>query len=175
MMKINYLLFMLLFTFTVNAQKIHINAGIISQKTEALYWENGVGADFSFPSVLRDQLHLKIGYTSSRLGTALVYNALKQDNLVIGFDWHFMAQKNLQITTGLNTGMFLVDYGSSLFNDLPASSPLFQIEAGLSYKFKFPVTTSLTAGYNLISGDGVTVPGSLFPVFYKLSVFYRFK
>jgi len=175
MKKFNILLFLLFFVGAGFAQKVNVNAGMIFQKTEALYWENGVGADFSMPGVFDNQLHLNLNYVSSRLGTALMYNAIKQDNLIIGLNWHFLHKKDLQIKAGVNTGLFLVDYESAIFDDLPSSSALFQIETGLSYQFKFPVIASLTAGYNLISGDGVSVPGTLFPVFYKLSVFYRFK
>ena len=45
-------------------------------------------------------------------------------------------------------------------------------EAGLYYKFKFPLAACLSVGYNLINGDGVSKPGTLFPVFYQLSVLY---
>ena len=152
-----------------------VNAAALFQKTEALYWENGIGVDVSSQQLLNDKLHLKFNYLSSRLGSAMFSNALRQDNLLLGADWRFRSDKDLQILAGLNTGIFMADYETDIFNDLPASSMLFQVETGLVYRFKFPVTASLTAGYNLISGDGVGVPGSIFPVFYKLSFYYRIK
>jgi hypothetical protein len=31
---------------------------------------------------------------------------------------------------------------------------------------------NLSVGYNLINGNGVSSPGTLFPVFYEMSIFY---
>ncbi len=175
MRKINVIIVVLsFFTLSVSAQ-LSVNGGVLFQKTEGLYWENGIGVDVSSQQLLNDKLHLKFNYLSSRLGSAMFSNALRQDNLLVGADWRFRSNKDLQILAGLNTGIFMADYETNIFNDLPASSMLFQVETGLVYRFKFPVTASLTAGYNLISGDGVGVPGSIFPVFYKLSVYYRIK
>lgn len=168
-------MFVLFLSVLSYAQNLNVNAGLVIQKTESLYWENGVGVDISTPDILNERLHLTANYVSSRFGTAMKYNALKQDNILVGLDWHFFHKSDFQIKAGVNTGLFVVDYESHLFDDLPSTSVLLQLETGLSYRFKFPVTTSLSVGYNLISGDGISVPGTLFPVFYKLSVFYRFK
>jgi hypothetical protein len=42
----------------------------------------------------------------------------------------------------------------------------------LSYEFKFPLTINLSAGYNFNSGKGSAGPGTLFPVFYQMSMYY---
>ena len=91
---------------------------------------------------------------------------------MIGADWRFRSDKDFQLFAGLNTGFFHADMELPQFDVLPHNSMLLQLETGLFYKFKFPVATSLSVGYNLINGDGVNVPGTLFPVFYQLSVFY---
>jgi len=93
----------------------------------------------------------------------------------VGADWRFRVQKPLQIFAGLNTGFFHADMEIPTFNVLPHNSMLFSAETGLFYKFKFPLAASLSAGYNLITGDGVTGPGTLFPVYYQLSVLYYLK
>ncbi len=161
-------------TYT-NAQKTEsfdLGVGLKFQKTEQLYWESGVAADFTSDFLLNKKIHLKMSYVTSRLGSAMIGNAVKQDNFVVGADWRFRSQKDFQIFTGLNTGFFHADMETPMFTVLPHNSMLFSVEAGLFYKFKFPVSASLSAGYNLISGDGVSGPGTLFPVFYQLSIFY---
>jgi hypothetical protein len=107
------------------------------------------------------------------LGSALTGNAVKQDNYILGADWRFRHDKDFQIFAGINTGFFHADMEIPQFSILPHNSMLFSLETGICYRFKFPVSASLSAGYNLINGDGLTVPGTLFPVFYQLSVYYR--
>ena len=164
-----------LIIISANAQKnesYDLGVGLKFQKTEQLYWENGVAADFTSDFLLNKKIHLKASYVTSRLGSAMIGNAVKQDNFVLGADWRFRSHKDLQIFAGLNTGFFHADMETPMFSVLPHNSLLFSVEAGLFYKFKFPAAASLSAGYNLISGDGVTGPGTLFPVYYQLSVFY---
>lgn len=169
--------FAFLSLLNLSAQKfesIDIQAGFIFQKTQNLYLENGIGADFTSDFLVNKKIHLKAAYLSSRFGSAQGSNAIKQDQLVIGADWHFRTEKNLQILTGVNTGFFKADYENAIFDVLPDQSLLLSVETGLNYRFKFPVSTSLTVGYNLINGNGVKVPGSLFPVFYRLNIYYCF-
>jgi len=154
-------------------QAYTLKAGIAMQQTQYLYNENGIGVDFSTSKLLNNKLHLKAEILSSRLGFGNGVNALKQENFILGAQYHFLSDKNLQILAGVNTGLFLVDYESVVFNVLPNSSLMFSVEAGVHYKIpNSPVSASLTVGYNLINGNGVNIPGSLFPVFYKLGVFY---
>lgn len=154
-------------------EKYDLKVGLVFQKTESLYWENGVGADFTSDFLLNKQIHLKATYLTSRLGSGIGSNAILQDNFLLGADWRFRSDKDLQIMAGLNAGVFVADYGNPVFDVLPNSSMLLSVETGLVYRFKFPITAGLTVGYNLKSGNGVDVPGSLFPVFYRLSVFYN--
>lgn len=177
-MKKNQIVLLLIFVIplTLFAQKkenYELKAGVLFQKTQHLYWENGVGLDYTADFLLQKRIHFKAGYVSSRLGSAMVGNAIKQDNFFLGADWRFRSDKDLQILAGLNTGFFTSDLEADEFEILPNSSMLFSVETGIAYKFKFPVTATLSAGYNLISGNGVDVPGNIFPVFYKLSVFYN--
>lgn len=150
-----------------------LGVGVRFQKTEQLYWENGVGLDYTSDFLLHKKVHLKLSYVTSRLGNALTGNAVKQDNYILGVDWRFRHEKDFQVFAGLNTGFFHADMETTQFSILPHNSLLFSLETGISYRFKFPVSTSLSVGYNLINGDGLTVPGTLFPVFYQLSVYYR--
>lgn len=170
-----FIVAILLYVPLIKAQKTcsyELGVGVRVQKTEQLYWENGVGADFTSDFLFGKRIHLTMSYASSRLGSALVGNAVKQDNFLIGADWRFRHDKDFQIFAGFNTGYFHADMENAIFDVLPHNSMLFSLETGLFYKFKFPMATSLSVGYNLINGDGLNTPGTLFPVFYQLSIFY---
>ena len=69
-------------------------------------------------------------------------------------------------------GYFHADYESAIFDVLPNAAFLFSIDAGLSYEFKVPLTINLSAGYNLNTGTGSDGPGTLYPVFYQMSIYY---
>ena len=142
------------------------------QKTNKLYWENGITTDFASEALLQKKLHLKFSYASSRLGSAIQSNAIKQDNYLIGLDWRFRSEKDFQLFTGINTGFFHADMEDPIFETLPHNSLLFSLEAGAFYKFKFPMAISCSGGYNLINGNGIDKPGTLFPLFFQLSAFY---
>ena len=175
MRKTLFAVFVLLSVSLLKAQTAmpyELAVGLRFQKTEQLYWENGVGADFTSDFLLHKKIHLKLSYATSRFGSAFLTNAIRQDNVVIGADWRFRSDKDFQLFAGLNTGFFHADLENPIFNVLPHNSMLLQLETGLFYKFKFPLATSLSVGYNVINGDGVNMPGTLFPVFYQLSVFY---
>lgn len=176
-MKKILLLFFVSFTFmpgiwSQSSDTYDFGIGIKTQKTEQLYWENGFGADYTSDFLFNRKIHLKLSYLSSRMGSAFNSNAIKQDNYVLGVDWRFRSEKSLQIFAGLNTGYFHADMETPLFNVLPHNSMLFSVETGLVYKFNFPMSVNLSLGYNLINGNGVSSPGTLFPVYYQLGVFY---
>ncbi|MDO9153627.1 MAG: hypothetical protein Q7U47_07970 [Paludibacter sp.] len=166
-------------TFLIaNAQNSEndLNVGVLIQKTQHLYWENGIGVDFTADYLLNKHLHLKAGYVTSRLGSRMVSNAIKQDNLVLGFDFRFRPTKPFQIFAGLNTGFFYADYENPVFDVLPNTSLLLSTEAGVVYQFRYPdISVGLSAGYNFINGDGISKTGTLFPIYYKMGVFYKLK
>lgn len=112
---------------------------------------------------------VRTAYLASRLGSAIGSNALKQDYFLLGADWHTPVADKLSWVAGLHTGIFVVDYEEDVFANLPASSALLSISTGLNYSAG-AVDLQLVAGYNLISGDGAEIPGSLFPVYYQLMV-----
>jgi hypothetical protein len=99
-------------------------------------------------------------------------NAIKQDNYLISAAYQFRQQKQFQPFARLNTGYFHADYEEDIFDVLPNKAFLLSIDAGLSYEFRIPLTVSLSAGYNLNSGTGSSGPGTLYPVFYQMTIFY---
>jgi hypothetical protein len=72
----------------------------------------------------------------------------------------------------LNLGYFYADMENEIFEVIDHTAFMVSIDAGVYYQFDFPLTIGLTAGYNLSSGNGTTGPGSLYPIFYQMSLFY---
>lgn len=149
-----------------------LNGGVRIQKTQKLYWENGFAFDFASPKILDSKVHLGLSYVTTRLGSAKGTNAIKQDNFLFSPGYFFRHQKQLQPFARLNLGYFHADYEYAIFDVLPSKAFLFSIDAGLSYEFKVPLTIHLGAGYNLNTGNGSSGPGTLFPVFYQMSIYY---
>lgn len=178
-MKRNVFLFaFIILTLHVSAQftkNYKLSAGIVSQKTQKLYWENGIGVDYTSDFLLQKKIHLKAAFVTSRLGTAIRSNAIRQESIILGADWRFRAAHPFQIFTGLNTGFFKADYEEPIFDVLPSSSVLAQLEGGLAYHFKIPVTLFTSFGYNFFNGNGKEGPGTLFPVFYQFKAYYTIK
>lgn len=149
-----------------------LKVGIRTQKGQKLYWENGFTADFTSPKIMNNKVHLGFSYVTTRLGSAIESNAIKQDNYLLNFGYFFRNQKRLQPFTRLNTGFFYADYESDIFEELDNTALLLSIDAGVSYSFKAPITLHLSAGYNLTAGTGASGPGTLYPVYYQMSIFY---
>ena len=149
-----------------------LKGGIRIQKAQKLYWENGFCFDFASPGIVDSRIHFGASYVTSRLGSAIGSNAIKQDNFLVSAGYHFRHQKQLQPFVRLSLGYFHADYEENIFNVLSNSAFLYPLDAGLVYNFNFPVSLSLSAGYNFNAGDGTSGPGTLYPVFYQLSIFY---
>lgn len=147
-----------------------LDVGIRLQKSINLYTENGVTLQYSHPKWVNHRLYVGASYVTSRLGTALSSNAIKQDNLLLFTTYYFRPNWIVEPFVKVNVGYFKAHYGADLFNDLPQSSPLVSPEIGLSYCPNFPLKIGGSIGYNLITGNGVTGPGTLYPVFVQTSI-----
>ncbi len=175
MRKLILSLFLLIcLTLTLQAQS-NLSIGVVSQKTQNLYWENGLGLDYSSEQLLNNHLHLKAAAISSRLGSAINSNAINQESYTIGADWHFFSSKALQLSTGLNGGFFIADYEDARFDMLSNKSGLAQFELGLHYSFKLPIHISSSVVYNIINSDGKQGAGTLFPLAYQIKLYYKIK
>ena len=146
--------------------------GVRIQKTQKLYWENGFAFDFATPKILDSRIHFGLSFVTSRFGSAMGTNAIKQDNYLLSAAYHFRHKKQLQPFLRVNTGYFHAEYEAEIFDVLPNSALLVSADAGLSYEFRFPLTASISAGYNLNSGSGTSGPGTLYPFYYQMSIFY---
>lgn len=150
-----------------------IATGLRIQKTPNLYYENGIALEYSNPDWWKNRIHLGASYTTSRLGSAMGSNALKQDNLIVSSILQFRNDKIIMPVIGLNLGYFKVDTEHEVFDVLPNSSLLLSAEVGAGFNIVESLTVKTTVGYNLITGDGIDGPGSLYPVFLNFTTLYH--
>lgn len=95
-----------------------LRGGIRVQKAQKLYWENGFAFDFASPKIADGHIHIGVSYVTSRLGSALGTNAIKQDNFLVSPGFHFRHKKQLQPFARLNMGYFHADYEYAIFDVL---------------------------------------------------------
>jgi len=148
-------------------------AGVRIQKTHQLYFENGITLNYSSNKLWDKRIHLGLSYVTSRLGTAFHSNALKQDNYLASLQFNFRRAKIASPIVKLNAGYFYVDLENPIFSDLPHTSALLSVESGIEMNLKLPIKPQITFGYNFITGDGLSGPGTLFPLFFQLSISYK--
>ncbi|GAB3549987.1 hypothetical protein [Spirosoma fluminis] len=147
-----------------------LDVGIRLQKSIGFYTENGLTAQFTSPKLVHQRLYAGASYVTSRLGTALASNAIKQDNITLFAAYYFRPQWLIQPLVKANIGYFRADYDLPLFDDLPSSSPLASPEIGFCFCPRIPLKVSGSIGYNLLTGNGVSGPGTLYPVFVQTSI-----
>ena len=167
------LVFLLVSLAAANQDGFRCLAGLRAQKTYELYWENGLDASCTHGSVLGGHLSLGLSAVSSRLGTALGTNALKQEEYLASILWNFRVRQRLQPYAGLGLGYFWLDVEDPLFEFLPHSSPLLAVQGGLTFAPSGPLAWRLGFGYHLIVGDGLSGPGSLYPLFVQTALLWR--
>ncbi|MDB5123396.1 MAG: hypothetical protein JWP94_1525 [Mucilaginibacter sp.] len=153
-----------------NAQSSVLDLGVRLQKTVNLYSENGIAVSYSDKGLLADRLYFGASYATSRLGTAFHSNAIKQDNYLVSAAWFFRRDHVIRPFVRANGGYFSASYGGKIFDVLPHSSPLLSSDLGISFQTGLPVKIATSLGYNFITGNGLSGPGTLFPVFYQLTV-----
>lgn len=146
--------------------------GLKMQKVPNLYYENGLVLDYSSENLMNNKLHLSASFVSSRLGSAIGSNALKQEEYLLSASFVFRQDKLINPLLKLNTGLFILDTEFEIFSDLPDKSMLLSLELGLGYNVSGPFDVSTSVGYNLITGDGLEGPGTLYPVFLNFTANY---
>lgn len=152
------------------AQTAVLDVGVRVQKAIGLYTENGISVNYSGKSFAPDRLYVGFSYYTSRLGTALGSNAIKQDNFLVSGAWYFRYQHLIRPLLKANLGYFSSDY-PAIFNSLPQRSLLASAETGICIQTHTPLKITGTFGYNLIYGQGNNhTPGTLYPLFYQLTL-----
>ncbi len=164
------ILCMLQFAFQLSYSQVHtFDLGLRLQKTVDLYFENGISGQYQ----LTERVMIGATYISSRLGSAMGSNAIKQDNFLLSGAWMFRPAKPLKPFVRANLGYFTADYESDIFKSLTNTSAIASVDAGLAYTFKSPIKLNLSLGYNGITGSGSSGAGTLYPVFYQTSILWN--
>ncbi|MEN8249801.1 MAG: hypothetical protein ABFS32_12785 [Bacteroidota bacterium] len=167
------LIFLIFCTFFKAEAQKEFTAGVRVQKGVNLYLENGIFFTYHINGFMSGKTAVGLKYVSSRFGSAIGTNAVKQDNLMLFGNYLFRKEKKLKPFIDLNFGLFHADYESDIFNDLPNNSLLVSLEPGINYPVNEQISIMTSFGYNFITGDGVSGPGTLYPLFYQFSVGYK--
>ena len=160
---------------TIIAQTQTVSVGIRMQKSINFYLENGFSVYYDSDKILFDKVLFGFHYVSSRLGSAINSNAIKQDRLFLSIHYIIRPEKKLNILTGIDLGYFHADYEEPVFDDLQNQSFLFALEAGIRYNIIKRISINSTLGYNLITGDGKNGAGTLYPMYFQISVLCNFQ
>jgi hypothetical protein len=153
-----------------------LNVGLRFQKTHTLYWENGVSGQYSFKNIKPGKLYFGFDYASSRFGSAINSNALKQDRFIGSLAWFWRKGNAFRYYSKLNIGYFKVNLEEDIFSELPSSATFFAPEIGFSYDISsMPIKLNLGSGLNFEQGEGGTTPGTLLPLYYHLTIYYQMK
>ena len=172
-MKLYSIFHFLFFSFSIPLLADELSMGVRFQHSIAMYNENGIILQYSPSNLMNNHIAFGISYASSRFGSAYNSNAIIQDNIVLHSTYLF-SSSSLAPLIRLNAGYCFADYESSLFDEIDASMPLISIEAGASYAFDFPLTVQAGLGYNLITSDGSSGIGTVYPLFVQSSLMWSF-
>ncbi|MBC7923438.1 MAG: hypothetical protein H7Z75_20360 [Ferruginibacter sp.] len=147
-----------------------LDVGIRLQKSVNLYAENGFTAQYTSQKLASQRLYVGLSYVTSRLGTALGSNAIRQDNLLVSAAYYFRPKGLIRPVVRANLGYFSADLGDDIFDALPNASLLASPEVGLCFCPDIPLKINASVGYNVLTGNGTTGPGTLYPVFVQTSI-----
>jgi len=159
--------------FCIATQAQVLKVGLRFQKTQEMYWENGISSQYTFAKFKPNQLFVGFDYVTSRLGSAYNSNAINQDTYLLSGSWLFNKSKPYHIVTRLNMGYFYSDLEEAIFKDIPNTSFLFSPEVGFTYDFKkAPISLNFGTGFYIITAKEGYSPGTLQPLYFHLDLYY---
>ena len=167
---INIFIVLLFSIRSADAQSPVLDAGFRFQQTVNLYNENGIAMGYSNKRLKPERLYFGFSYVTSCLGTAFHSNAIKQNNYLVSAAWYFRRKHIIRPFGRLNTGYFSADYGHKIFDFLPRKSILLSADIGVYFETNLPLKISTSLGYNFITGNGLSGPGTLYLIFYQLTL-----
>ncbi|MBK7310545.1 MAG: hypothetical protein IPI93_07065 [Sphingobacteriaceae bacterium] len=153
---------------------LKISGGICINKMVGFYFMNGVSGEISTSKILKGKVDLGLNITTSSLGSAFVSNAIPVHSAELYIQKVFRNGKHFRPLIVLNAGYAKAFYGSKIYDNLPQSSLLVSPEFGMRYAFNFPIVFNATLGYNVISGNGVSGAGFIYPVYIRFKALYAF-
>ncbi|MFN5094643.1 MAG: hypothetical protein ACK5EE_07760 [Ignavibacteria bacterium] len=156
-----------------NAKDEQLSLGFRFQHSINMYTENGITIDYTPNNLLNDKLSFGATYVSSRFGSTINSNAITQDNILLHSTYVF-SSASFSPLIRFNAGYCFADYESSLFDEIDASMPLLSLETGARYAFDVPLIVQASLGYNLITSDGSSGIGTVYPLFIQCSLSWGF-
>jgi hypothetical protein len=158
---------------SVVVNKQSLIGGFRFQKAVGFYWTNGISLEYNNAKIWNQKISFGLNFVSSKLGSALFSNAIPYYEINFSGIKYFRHEKKLKPLIRLNIGYAHANYGSDIFKDIPNQSMLLSFEIGAAYDFKLPIRIAVTGGYNIITGNGMSGLGVLFPVYAQFSIFYK--
>ena len=170
-----YFILFVIFIFPFVLLSQELSTGAKFQKTTKMYWENGITVQYSFQNFAPKKFVLGFDYVTSRLGSAINSNAIKQDNYSLSLSWNFTKENPFSLYGRINLGYFYSDYEEEIFAELPNTSFFVAPEITLAYKFtNLPFLLQAGGGYKTdFKAEGYS-PGTFQPLYFHFDVLYRF-
>jgi len=150
------------------------SASIKLQKSIGLYWENGISIEFCDSALFNEKLRIGLSYASSNLGSAISSNAINQHQFLLSADYPWLKQKRIKPITKFNIGYFSCNYGNPIFDVLPNKSLLLSFEFGGECIVFQNIYIGSAFGLNLIAGNGIDTPGTIYPTFLNNNLGWKF-
>lgn len=176
MKKLFYIILIFVSSF-VEGQSIDTNhsisAGIRLKKYTGFYWVNGISGEFHSTKLLNNKLHLGLNIATSNLGTAFNSNALSTWETEISTIYFFRSSKKLNPIARFNLGFASVQIDDK-YSSIPSRSFIASIETGVNYSIN-SYSTRMFVGYNLLSGNGITGLGTIYPIYGGIGIMKSFK
>jgi hypothetical protein len=152
----------------------HFSAGLKFQKTVNLYYENGLELGYTHDLLWKRRIQFGLSYVTSRLGSAMGRNALKQDNYVLSTGLHFRPVKLVDPFVQINLGYFYYDTEIPEFNFLDNHSMIFSFVSGVKFNIDPKLGgVYIDLGYNFITGKEGEGAGTLYPMFFNLGLVFN--
>lgn len=146
----------------------YVELGIRLQKSHRFYWENGFSAAYRSSKLLHQKLAIGINFLSSQLGTALISNAIRQEQyLMFGAYQLNPSTKRIHPYVQFNVGYLKAHLNPAYFQNITNTSWLSSLEIGAASTFQKKMHLKLSMGYNVITGNGSQGVGSIYPLFFQ--------
>jgi hypothetical protein len=159
----------------VTVKTYQLELGLLFQKSYHFYWENGITATYRSSFLMKNQLGLGFNFMSSRIGTAMGTNAIKQEQFLIFGQYDFRPGKSIRPFVQLNVGYIKAKYDQTYFSALPDQSMLTSVSVGVTGKVKENFVLKGSLGCNIISGNGESGLATIYPLIFQLSAQYIMK
>ncbi|MFT6715409.1 MAG: hypothetical protein ACJA0Q_000036 [Saprospiraceae bacterium] len=150
-----------------------LELGLLFQKSYHFYWENGITATYRASYLADNRLGIGVNLLTSRLGSALGTNAIKQDQISIFLQYNFLQSKIIKPYVQVNVGYLKADYEETYFQFLDDQSLLTSINFGVTGTIKEKLILKGSLGYNFIGGDGQSGLATIYPLIFHLSAQYK--